>query len=128
MHRLSCVALLVLAVTAAGWTPAPFPRPERRTPRQTMAGTWDVLWNSSGVRLDLHPDGSARFAYSSGGGTYEGSWRYEAGERRVILTLLLPNPTDYVMTFEKIERDAAEGKVRQGSSNPWAVSMTRAKQ
>src|SRR5262245_50987177 len=86
------VALLVLVVTAAG-APAPFPREDRRAQRQTMAGTWDVLWSTSMVRLDLRPDGTARFGYIPFSGTYEGSWRYDPGARQVILTLLLPKPT-----------------------------------
>src|SRR5688572_1109449 len=86
-----------LAVLSLAFAPAPFPKPDRRDAPQTMAGVWDVDWGGMPVRLELRPGGSARFAYTRTQGAWDGSWRYDAGSRRVTLTLLIGgSPCDYV--------------------------------
>lgn len=127
--RSASVLLLALAVLAAGWAPAPFPKPPRHSPPPLqMAGAWDVKWDESAVRLDLRADGSARFAYTSGGGTYQGTWKYHGAKRQVALTLQVGGqPRLYEMDFDEVSATAAKGKVKQGPSTPWAVTMVRAK-
>jgi hypothetical protein len=116
----------MLASTAATSAPAPLARPARRPSQLTMAGTWDVKWSGMGVRLELRPDRSARFTYTTGSGTWDGSWRFNPAERQVILTLMINrNPEDYILTFDRMGPYEAEGKARHGSSTPWPVTMKR---
>jgi len=115
--------LPLLPVLCLAFAPAPFPRRVREA-APAMAGAWDVNWGGSRVRLDLRPDGSARFAYVSGGGAWDGSWKYD-GARRLTLTLVLAQPTDYHLTFDSVAANAAGGRVRQGPSWNQPVKLTR---
>ena len=77
-----------------------------------MAGLWDVSWGGMAVRLALRPDGSARFEYANNGGAWDGRWKYDPGERRVTLTLMIDQrPNDYPLVFSAVERDSAEGRI-----------------
>jgi hypothetical protein len=123
MHR----TLLVLAVLALAFAPAPLPRPDRRAAPQTMAGVWDVDWGGMPVRLTFRPDGSARFEYTKIQGTWDGSWKYDAGLRRVTLTLSFgPNSSGtYPLQFDSLGRDWAEGKILDSPSSSRPLKLKR---
>jgi hypothetical protein len=130
------IILPLLAMLSLAFAPAPFPKPERHPSPRTMAGVWDVDWGGMPARLDLRPDGSARFEYTKdigrapGGGPpiWDGSWRYE-GARRLTLTLLNASidrkPCDYVLAFSVLGRDAAEGKILDSSTSPRPLKLAR---
>ena len=117
--------LPLLAVACLAFAPAPFPRVDRRPP-PGMAGTWDVDWGGMPVRLDLRPDGSARFAYTKITGTWDGSWRYDPGLRRVTLTLMIGSPHNYLLAFSVVTRDAAEGKILDSPTSTRPLKLARA--
>jgi hypothetical protein len=117
---------LAFALLSLGFAPAPFPKAERRAAAQTMAGAWDVKWGGMDVRLDLRPDGSARFEYANNGGTWDGRWRFDKGIRRVTLTLFIGgNPSDYVLAFSAVGRDAAEGVIQDSPTSSRPLKLAR---
>jgi hypothetical protein len=121
MHRL----LPLLAVACLAFAPAPFHKVDRRPP-PGMAGTWDVEWGGMPVRLDLRPDSSARFAYTKINGTWDGSWRYDPGLRRVTLTLIIGGTGhDYLLAFDVVGRDAAEGKILDSPTSTRSLKLAR---
>jgi hypothetical protein len=74
-----------------------------------MVGVWDVKWDHWDVRLDLHPDGAAHFAYITAGGAYDGTWQYD--EKRKMLTLKLNSSEKAtVVIFDKVDFNKAEGR------------------
>src|SRR5688572_10980704 len=110
---LAATVVLLAAVSAVG-APVPPPRPPRPT---ALAGAWDVKWANMDVRLELRADGSARFAYVTAGGAWDGSWKHDQKARELALTLLVDGqPRLYVLNFDRTESDLAEGRVRQGRS------------
>ncbi len=120
------MATKVLILSALLLAPAPFPKP-KKTPPFAMAGIWNVKWSGSDVRLDLNADRSARFQYTSGGGTYVGHWKFDDRERVLYLTLqVLGTPRLYVLNL-KVDKDSAAGKVSQGGNWSAEVSLIRAK-
>jgi hypothetical protein len=126
VKRLALLALL-LASSSVVAAPAPVPKLERRPVPQTMAGAWDVDWGGTGARLELRPDGSARFAYTHNASAWDGSWRSD-GPSRLRLTLLLDEaPADFRLAFDAVGADEAGGKVRHGPSWERAVKLTRRK-
>lgn len=116
-----------VAITITTWAsaaPVPFPKPQRPA---VMAGAWDVRWSSMDARIDLRPDGSARFAYVKAGGAWDGSWKHEPKEGRLELSLMIDGtPRLYVLTFDRAAANEAEGRVRQGPSFDQPVRMVRA--
>ncbi len=123
LRRQACLLMVTLAV---GWAPAPLPRPPRVPP---MAGSWDVKWVDLDARLELRPDGSARFTYTKAAGQWDGSWQYDQKARRLTLTLLIAenNPHTYILTFKRIEADLAEGTLQRGNPLLESVKLMRAK-
>src|SRR4051812_35773417 len=99
--------LPLFVVLSFAFAPAPFPKHERRPRPVVMAGAWDVDWSGSRVRLDLRPDGTARFAYAHDGAVYDGSWKCGKAAHTLTLTLLTDRrPSDYELTFDRVESDA----------------------
>jgi hypothetical protein len=116
--------LLLLVLVLA---PAPFPS-TRRQPPLNLAGTWQVKWGASKVELELRPDSSGQFRYANGGGTYNGTWRYDDPARTLYLTLDVFNEKrTYIMTFKTVNAGAAAGRVKQGPTWSADVSLSRRK-
>jgi hypothetical protein len=116
----------LLAVVCLAFAPAPFPKPDRHPIPRMMDGVWDVSWGGMPVRLTLRPDGSARFEYTSIQGTWDGSWKFDAPERRVTLTLMINNgPQPYVLAFSVLGRDAAEGKILDSPTSSRSLKLIR---
>ncbi len=94
-----------------------------------MAGAWDVKWVDLNVRLDLRPNGDARFAYTPAGGAWDGSWKYDPKIRKLTLTLLInAQPHPYILTFNKMEGDLIEGTVQRGNPTHESLRMVRVRQ
>jgi hypothetical protein len=91
-----------------------------------MAGVWDVEWGGMPVRLDLLPNGSARFQYTKTTGAWDGSWRFDESARRVTLTLQISGrPSDYVLAFSVIGPDMAEGRILDTPTRSRSLKLTR---
>jgi len=126
--RLALLVFAVLAMLAVAFTPAPLPKPTRMPTPQTFAGVWDVDWGGMPVRLQLRPDGSARFEYTKISGTWDGSWKYDGGIRRVTLTLSFgPNSSGtYLLQFDSLGRDWAKGRILDSPSSSRKLQLDRA--
>jgi hypothetical protein len=106
---LKCLLVLLLVLA-----PAPFPR-AKRVPTLNMSGSWRVKWGGSDVELDLRPNKTGQFRYARGGGTYDGTWRYDDGARTLYLTLdVFKQMRVYIMTFKEVSATAAAGRVKEG--------------
>ncbi len=118
--KLLILSLLLLA-------PAPFPS-TRRQPSFTMAGTWQVKWGASAVELELRENTTGQFRYVGGGGTYNGTWRYDSRAKVLYLTLDVFNEQrTYILSFKTVSPTAAAGRVKQGPTWSADVSMSRPK-
>src|SRR5438105_2148373 len=125
MPARGALVLALVGMLTLGWAPAPFPKlSPSRVP--TLVGAWDVKWGQWDARLDLHRDGSARFAYVAGG-RWNGTWKYDGKKKKVGLTLLINSQHNvYELSFDKVDFDVAEGRVRQGPFNE-PLKLARAK-
>ena len=123
--RPALLVFAVLAMLAVAFTPAPLPKQTRMPTSQPFAGVWDVDWGGMPVRLQLRPDGSARFEYTKVTGAWDGSWRYDPGLRRVTLTLQFGGRSEgvYLLEFAALGRDWAEGKIGDGRN----LKLTRSR-
>jgi hypothetical protein len=119
--------LLLLAAVCLAFAPAPFrrPTPNSRPAEQMLAGTWDADWPGAGARIYLRPDGSARFEYTHNTSFWNGSWKCDVPSRLTLTLLQDGDATHFHMTFDSVGPDAAEGKVRVGTSWERAVKLTR---
>jgi hypothetical protein len=94
-----------------------------------IVGVWDVDWGGLPVRLNLRPDGSARFEYTKSTGAWDGSWRFDKAARRVTLTLLIGRTShDYVLDFTVIGRNAAEGRILDSPTSSRPLKLARSNQ
>jgi hypothetical protein len=118
--------VLTLTLLSLAFAPAPFAKPERRVAPLKMAGVWEGDWANLRVRLTFRPDGSARFAYANNGGTWDGSWRYNQAAKRVTLTLMIGGrPQDYLLAFDTVGRDVAEGKILDTPTSSRPLKLAR---
>src|SRR4051794_18374262 len=111
----TCRALALLAVmAAAGFAPAPFPKPERQRDDPTdVTGTWEfVLWEASGIRsqgsegmylIEMARD-KYDFVGKNGAGRTHYEMKLEPGASPRAFTWSMNNNVSYVGSY-RLQKD-----------------------